>query len=229
MKRVNAAPPVVKVYVVGPTLALSFAGPASHRAPRHIHGQRHALTGRQRGHAMASATPGPVCAKLALPLPARKVFCPAAEPVTVLIPAHLVRPTGGEPAHRRRCGRQVDRHPRHPGRRRREVGRVAAPGRIERVSRPSHRTQRSCSLRPDRRTPGSPQRARSPPPAGPCPSSPPARRCTAPCSTPTCTPAATRPGQTHSSAYPHQDPAHGSCPHPSPHRRSCRHCSVWPR
>ncbi len=35
---------------------------------------------------MASPTSGPVWAKLALPLPARKVFCPAADPVTVLIP-----------------------------------------------------------------------------------------------------------------------------------------------
>ena len=46
---------------------------------------------------MASPTPLPVWAKLALPLPARKVLCPAAEPVTDVTPVIASDPPVANP------------------------------------------------------------------------------------------------------------------------------------
>ena len=113
VKRVNAAPPVANVYVVVPTPALSFATPPTVVPDTFtVSGDVELVATAEKS--MASPTPVPVWTKLSLPLPARKVFCPAAEPVTDVTPVIASDPPVREPAHRCRVGRQVDRDPRTP-------------------------------------------------------------------------------------------------------------------
>ena len=226
VKRVKAAPPALNVYVVGPTLALSFADLRSQFRPTHSRSAARSDWS-QRGEVDGVPDPRlPSGRSSHCRSPLGRCYAPRPS----RSPCEPVIASGPPVANPLTVAGVVDRSivtPATPDVAAGEVGRIAAPGRIERV--PARRPDTKVVYpRPVRRILGSPQRARSPSPAGPCPSSPPARR-SAPCSTPTCTPAAARPGQTCSSAYPRRGLVRGSCPHPRPHRRSCRHWWASPR
>ena len=75
MKLVNAAPPVANVYVVVPTLALSFASPPTIAPDTFtVSGDVELVATAEKS--TRSPDPDPVWTNVSLPLPARKVFSP---------------------------------------------------------------------------------------------------------------------------------------------------------